>query len=48
MTRQVASMARQVDSLRAEVAIARIEGVLGHQPPGGGTTTVPAPARRKN
>ncbi|WP_423833378.1 hypothetical protein [Streptomyces manipurensis] len=41
------SMTRQVNALRAEVACARIEGVLGPQPRAGETPTVPAPARGK-
>ncbi len=42
------SMTRQVNALRAEVACARIEGVLGPQPRAGETPTVPAPARGKH
>ncbi|NUP19026.1 MAG: hypothetical protein HOZ81_23635 [Streptomyces sp.] len=40
------SMTRQVNALRAEVACARIEGVLG-QPHAGEKPAVPAPARRQ-
>ncbi|MEV7584371.1 hypothetical protein [Streptomyces erythrochromogenes] len=39
------SVTRQVNALRAEVACARIEGVLGKQPRAGEKPAVPAPAR---
>ncbi|MFB7171068.1 hypothetical protein ACFCYM_09635 [Streptomyces sp. NPDC056254] len=42
------SMTRQVNALRAEVACARIEGVLGNQPRAGEKPSVPAPARGKH
>ncbi|MFE5675125.1 hypothetical protein ACFQ7B_07455 [Streptomyces erythrochromogenes] len=47
VTRRVVEVTRQVDELRAEVACARIEGVLGLQPRAGETSSIPAPARGK-
>jgi hypothetical protein len=42
------TVTRQVDELRAEVACARIEGVLGRGPRAEAEPVIPAPARGKH